>query len=77
MGWQTKKRKSKHANSLKKAKKYYNQFIRISKSNEDGYCKCVTCGKIMFWEGGDCQASHFYHGLDFCCKQYAPSLYAL
>jgi len=54
-----------HPKMLAKARNLYNEWVRLYHSNSDGYCKCVTCGKIMYYKGGDCQAGHFWHTLDF------------
>ena len=37
-----------------KADRYFSMFIRLRDSDENGYCKCVTCGAIRFWKNLDC-----------------------
>jgi len=51
--------------SLKTANRIYNELIRLRAANDQGMVICITCGKSMFWKGGDAQAGHFLHGLDF------------
>lgn len=36
--------------------KVFSEYIRLRFSNENGYCKCYTCGRIRFWTG--CDAGH-------------------
>lgn len=36
----------------------YSKYIRLLKSDEYGYCLCVTSGKRMFWT--EAQNGHFY-----------------
>jgi hypothetical protein len=38
--------------------KWFSIFIRLRDSNDDGICKCCTCGKFAFWKGGIMQAGH-------------------
>lgn len=33
-----------------KLDKIFSEYIRLNNSNALGYCKCVTCGKIMYWK---------------------------
>lgn len=32
----------------------FSQFIRIRDSDQEGYCKCFTCGWVKYWKDGDC-----------------------
>lgn len=32
----------------------FSQYIRLRDSNEAGYVKCISCGKIVFWKESDC-----------------------
>lgn len=32
----------------------FSTFIRLRDSNENGYCKCFTCGGIRYWRNLDC-----------------------
>ena len=29
--------------------KPFSEYIRLKHSDENGYCKCITCGNIHFW----------------------------
>jgi hypothetical protein len=50
--------------SLKvKAWDVFSEWVRRSASDEDGYCGCVTCGKIDHWK--NMQAGHYIHGTLF------------
>lgn len=31
----------------------FSQWVRLSKSNEDGFAKCISCGKIEYWQDMD------------------------
>lgn len=37
----------------------FSKYIRLSRSENNGYCRCVTCGKRAFWEKDGMQAGHF------------------
>ena len=41
----------------------FSEYIRRVNSDENGYCECVTCGKIKKWQ--EMQAGHFIHGTSF------------
>lgn len=38
----------------KKLWKVFSEFIRRRDADENGYCKCFTCGVIRFWKQMDC-----------------------
>lgn len=38
----------------KKLWKVFSEFIRLRDSDEKGFCKCFTCGRIKFWKDLDC-----------------------
>lgn len=40
-----------------KLDKVFSEFIRLRDSDENGYCKCISSGKIAFWTEMDC--GHF------------------
>jgi hypothetical protein len=42
--------------------KWFSIWVRLFYSDKDGYVKCYTCGKRMFWKGEDAQAGHFNQG---------------
>lgn len=33
----------------KKLDKVFSEYIRLSEANDDGFCRCVTCGKYHHW----------------------------
>lgn len=36
--------------------KVFSQFIRLRDADENGYCRCFTCGKVVHWK--ECHAGH-------------------
>lgn len=34
--------------------KVFSEYIRLRDANEQGYCKCFTCGLIRHWKQVDC-----------------------
>jgi len=64
---------------IKIADRWFSKFIRLRAATDNGYCTCITCGKVMFWKKG-CHAGHFivrqwvrtrWHPLNVypqCCK---------
>lgn len=34
--------------------KVFSEYIRIRDADENGYCKCFTCGLARHWKQGDC-----------------------
>lgn len=56
-----KKRKKTPIGKLKKlAWKVFSEWIRKRDANEDGFTRCITCGKWDHWK--NLQASHFIPG---------------
>lgn len=57
----TKKRKSIHEKSAKElipiVDRPFSELIRLKYSDDNGYCRCVTCGSVHFWKDIDC--GHF------------------
>ena len=43
---------------IRKLDAVYSQYIRLDKSDQYGYCVCVTSGERMFWK--DTQNGHFF-----------------
>lgn len=37
--------------------KVFSQYIRLKYSDKNGYCRCISCGKIHFWK--DIQCGHY------------------
>jgi hypothetical protein len=49
----TTQRKSNRPNDTK-LWKVFSEYIRLRDSDENGYCKCFTCGLVRYWKDGDC-----------------------
>ena len=43
--------------NLTKIDKVFSEFIRNRDADENGYCKCISCGKVQHWKDMDC--GHF------------------
>lgn len=41
----------------KKLDEVFSQYIRLKHSNDKGYCRCISCGRIHFWK--DIQNGHY------------------
>lgn len=41
----------------KKLDEVFSQYIRLKYSNDKGYCRCISCGRIHFWK--DIQNGHY------------------
>lgn len=41
----------------KKLWKVFSEFIRLRDADTNGYCRCISCGRIAFWKRGD--AGHY------------------
>ena len=37
---------------------WFSKYIRLKYSDDDGYCKCITCDTVSFWDGEGMQAGH-------------------
>lgn len=35
---------------IKEADKWFSYFIRLKFSDKNGYCRCISCGKVYFWK---------------------------
>lgn len=42
---------------VKKLDTVYSQYIRLKKSDKNGYCTCITCGGRFYWK--DIQNGHY------------------
>ena len=59
-----KKQKKKSISSLRKrAERVFNLWIRLRNADDNGYVRCVTCGKVDHYT--QMNAGHFEHGLDW------------
>ncbi len=46
------------AQEVEKAAKLLQRYVRLKGSDENGYCQCVTCGKVDHYKA--MQGGHFY-----------------
>ena len=53
------KKKLTRSKLVKKLDAVFSQYIRLSASDKDGNCTCVTCGKVAHWKGEGQQSWHF------------------
>lgn len=35
---------------IKKLDKVFSEYIRLKHSDKNGYCRCISCGKINYWK---------------------------
>ena len=52
------RKKSTVAQEVEKAAKLLQRYVRLKRSYDDGYCQCVTCGKVDHYTA--MQGGHFY-----------------
>lgn len=56
----TKLKKKKGIKGVKgRAWNEFSKYIRLRDANPDGYCTCVTCGKVGFWYDDGMNAGHY------------------
>lgn len=56
----TKKPRTERQRAMDRADVWMSKYIRLRDADENGYCRCITCGKIMFWQDGHkCQNGHY------------------
>ena len=53
-----KRKKTTVAQEVEKAAKLLQRYVRLKASDENGYCQCVTCGKVDHYKA--MQGGHFY-----------------
>ena len=53
------KKKLTRSKLVKKLDNIFSQYIRLSASDNNGNCVCITCGKKAHWKNGGMQAGHF------------------
>ena len=53
------KKKLTRSKLVKKLDNIFSQYIRLSASDKDGNCVCITCGKVAHWKADGMQAGHF------------------
>lgn len=58
-----KKYKNKSLSSLHKtAKEWFNKFIRLRDSDENGYSNCIATGQHLKYGNENCHAGHYFAG---------------
>lgn len=53
------KKKLTRSKLVKKLDAVFSQYVRLSASDKDGNCVCITCGKVAHWKGEGQSAGHF------------------
>lgn len=53
----SKKRQPSHSTLVKRLDKVFSQYIRLRDSDANGYCKCISCGRVYYWK--DIQNGHY------------------
>lgn len=53
-----KRKKATVAQEVEKAAKLLQRYVRLKGSDDNGYCQCVTCGKVDHYKA--MQGGHFY-----------------
>jgi len=57
------KYKNKSVSALKKtAKLYFNRFIRLRDTDENGFGYCISSGQLLKYGTENCQAGHYFPG---------------
>ena len=51
---------------VKKLVIVFSQYIRLYNSDENGYCRCCTCGTIVSWDRCDC--GHYVNSWKYATK---------
>lgn len=37
---------------------WFSKYIRLRDSDDNGYIRCFTCGRLVFWKEADCGHGH-------------------
>ena len=67
-----KRKKSTVAQEVEKAAKLLQRLVRLKASDDNGYCQCVTCGKIDHYKA--MQGGHFIPRGRTVFKLYEPNI---
>jgi hypothetical protein len=68
------RKKSTVAQEVEKAAKLLQRYVRLKASNDDGYCQCVTCGKVDHYTA--MQGGHFYSRRHTVFKLFEENIHA-
>ena len=63
-----KKKQKTIAQEVEKAAKLMQRLVRLKASDDNGYCQCVTCGKVDHYK--NMQGGHFYSRRHLIFKLY-------
>jgi hypothetical protein len=66
------RKKTTVAQEVEKAAKLLQRLVRLKASDENGYCQCVTCGKIDHYK--KMQGGHFYSRKHLVFKLFEENL---
>jgi hypothetical protein len=68
-----KRKKSTVAQEVEKAAKLLQRLVRLKASDDNGYCQCVTCGKIDHFK--NMQGGHFYSRKHIVFKLFEENIH--
>ena len=57
-----KKKRTPYQIAKDKAWEVFSEYIRRKYANSEGYCTCITCGKVAYWKAEGMQAGHAFGG---------------
>lgn len=68
-----KRKKATVAQEVEKAAKLLQRYVRLKASDDNGYCQCVTCGKVDHYKA--MQGGHFYSRRHTVFKLYEENIH--
>lgn len=68
-----KRKKTTVAQEVDKAAKLLQRLVRLKASDDNGYCTCVTCGKVDYYKA--MQGGHFYGRRHLRFKLYEENIH--
>ena len=68
-----KRKKSTTAQEVDKAAKLLQRLVRLKASDDNGYCQCVTCGKVDHYK--NMQGGHFYGRRNLVFKLFEENIH--
>lgn len=68
-----KRKKSTIAQEVDKAAKLLQRLVRLKASDDNGYCTCVTCGKVDHYK--NIQGGHFYGRRNLVFKLFEENIH--
>ena len=67
------RKKSTVAQEVEKAAKLLQRYVRLKSSDDNGYCHCVTCGKLDHYTA--MQGGHFYSRRHIVFKLFEENIH--